>query len=272
MCGRFTLTVASYADLAASLGVQAGVWAQPLAATGAAYRPRYNIAPTDPAWVVRMSRGIRELVTADWGLIPRWARTPMQAGRPINARAESIASKPTFREAFERRRCLVVADGFFEWEKVGKQRKPVWFRPAAGGLLLMGGLWEEWGDRVSGRVVRSFSIVTTAANADVSFLHDRMPLVIADEASIATWLSPPQGDQQPGSDDQIRTLLRPAPAGALSATRVSQRVNSVKNDDAAVLEPPADDPPLEPEQRATGTLSLFAGEAPAPKRRARAKR
>jgi len=271
MCGRFTLTVPSYEDLAATLGVQAGVWAAPLggplAEVGASYRPRYNIAPTDPAWVVRMSLGIRELVSANWGLIPRWSKTPMQAGRPINARAESLTSKPMFREAFERRRCLVVADGFFEWEKIGKQRNPLWFQPSSGGLLLMGGLWDEWGDRETGRVVRSFSIVTTSANEDVSFLHDRMPIMLGDEASIATWLSVPANEDDGGAiTDNVRALLRPAPAGSLQAKRVSRRVNSVKNDDPSVLEPP------EVDEKESGTLPLFAP-APSPsKARSRARR
>ena len=150
MCGRFTLTIPSYEDLAAALGVDPAPGAADL------FRPRYNIAPTDSTWVVRLgAERQRELALLEWGLVPRWSKTLMQAGRPINARAETLEKKPVFRESLERRRCVVASDGFFEWDKSGPVKQPLWFRPANGGLLLLGGLWDSW--RAEGvRIVPSY--------------------------------------------------------------------------------------------------------------------
>lgn len=260
MCGRFTLTIPSYEELADALGVVA---ADPAAA--AAYRPRYNVAPSDPAWIVRMRDGVRELSQSEWGLIPRWSKSAKQAGRPINARAETLQSRPLFRESFERRRCAVASDGFLEWEKTPAGPVPYWFRPSAGGLLLLGGLWDRWFDAAREREVSTFAIVTTEASDDVAATHDRMPLVLTPD-TLETWLTV----TAPGAE--VLRLLRPAPRGALGKTRVSRRVGSVKNDDPECLLPgDGDDAPPRVERprrrRAAAeprSLSLFELEREGP--------
>ncbi len=228
MCGRFTLTIPTYEDLASALGVEAVPGGADL------YRPRYNVAPTDPAWVIRVGpERNRELALLEWGLVPRWSKSLMQAGRPINARAESIASKPVFRDAVARRRCLVVSDGFYEWDKSGPVKQPLWFRPAGGGVLLMGGVWDSWrGD--DGVRRQTFAIVTTAPNRDVERVHDRMPLVLSG-ADAEAWLVTVPKDAPASLTDDVRALIRPAPDGALVPTPVSTRVGNVKNDDPSVL-------------------------------------
>ena len=262
MCGRFTLIEPSYEDLAETLGVTFD------SSQAAAYRPRYNIAPTDPHWVMHMESGVRELMSASWGLVPWWSKTRNDARRPINARSETIKRSPVFREAFERRRCVVVADGFYEWtpppEGMKAPKQPIWFRPANGGLLLMAGLWESWKDPASGERSRSFTIVTRGANSDMDGVHDRMPVVIKPE-DLPTWLGVPQkGDEKP-VDAEVIELLGPAKEGALSRVKVSTRVNSVKNDDPLCIASPEDVPwvppekkPRAPKKQPSAALPLFA--------------
>ena len=230
MCGRFTLTIPTYEDLASALGVEAVPGGAEL------YRPRYNIAPTDPAWVVRIgTERNRELALLEWGIVPRWSKTLMQAGRPINARAESVASKPVFRDSLARRRCLVVSDGFYEWDKAGPVKQPLWFRPASGGILFMGGIWDSWrGD--DGVRRQTFTIVTTAPSRDVERVHDRMPLIVSANDADA-WLAYVPKDTPATLGDDVRALIRPAPDGTLVPTAVSTRVGNVKNDDPSVLVP-----------------------------------
>jgi len=178
--------------------------------------------------------------------VPRWSKSKTQAGRPINARAETLETRPVFRDAFAQRRCVVAADGFFEWAKTDGGRVPYWFRPSQGRLLYMAGLWDHWVDDATKEKMCSFSIVTTDANEDVEALHDRMPLILkADQ--IDAWI---EGDRE-----TAKSLLKPSPAGTLERTRVSSRVNSVKNDDPACL--------LEGEE---------ADVAPKPARRSKAKK
>lgn len=261
MCGRFTLVEPSYEELAETLGVAFD------SAQAAAYKPRYNIAPTDPHWVMHMEGGVRELMSASWGLVPWWSKTRNDARRPINARSESMKRSPVFREAFERRRCVVVADGFYEWVAPpagSKQPKqPIWFRPTNGGLLLMAGLWESWKDPATGERSQSFTIVTRGANSDMDGVHDRMPVVIAPD-DLPTWLDvPPRGEEREVPAPVIQ-LLGPAKEGALSRTRVSTRVNSVKNDDPLCIASPEDVPWVPPEKKPraakkapAAALSLF---------------
>ena len=262
MCGRFTLIEPSYEDLAETLSVTFD------SSQAAAYRPRYNIAPTDPHWVMHMESGVRELIRASWGLVPWWSKSRNDARRPINARSETIKRSPVFREAFERRRCVVVADGFYEWtpppEGMKAPKQPIWFRPANGGLLLMAGLWESWQDPASGERSRSFTIVTRGANSDMDGVHDRMPVVIKPE-DLPTWLGVPQkGDEKP-VDAEVIELLGPAKEGALSRVKVSTRVNSVKNDDPLCIASPEDVPwvppekkPRAPKKQPSAALPLFA--------------
>jgi len=192
--------------------------------------PRYNIAPTQEAPVVRLGEGgRRELIQMRWGLVPSWAKDLSMGARCINARAESVAEKPAFRDAFRRRRCLVPTDGFFEWEKRGKIRQPWRIGPAEGGLMALAGLWERW-RAPDGGVVRSYAVITTAANYLVTPLHDRMPVVVAPE-EFAAWLDP---ETPP---ERLRESLRPFPSERMSAYPVSRRLNDVRNDDPDCIVP-----------------------------------
>ena len=192
--------------------------------------PRYNIAPTQDAPVVRLDKeGRRELIMMRWGLVPLWAKDLSMGARCINARAESAADRPAFRDAFERRRCLVPTDGFFEWEKKGKVKQPWRIGPAEDGLMALAGLWERW-RAPDGGVVRTYAVVTTEANELVAPLHDRMPAVIPPD-EFGAWLDP----DTPA--ERLREMLRPYPAERMKAYPVSRRLNDVRNDDAGCIEP-----------------------------------
>ncbi len=197
--------------------------------------PRYNIAPTQDAPVVRRARdGRRTLSMMRWGLVPFWAKDVKIGAKMINARAETVPTLPAFREAFEARRCLVPADGFYEWKKDGKARRPFRIGIGDGGPFAFAGLWERWrgpqGNAVGGEIVRSFTIITTEANTAVAPVHSRMP-VILDPQDYAIWLSPD------AAGEDLLGLLRPCPAEQLVLYEVSDRVNSHVNDDAACIEP-----------------------------------
>lgn len=220
MCGRFTLTRQEAEELAAELGVPIDSLPN--------YRPRYNIAPTDDHWIVRTKYEDRELLPAKWGLVNSWAKDAKRAAAQINARAETLATRGAFKEAFAKRRCVVPADGFFEWAGPKTARQPVWFHKPDKGLILFAGLYEYW-KRAEDDFLRSFTIVTTDANTTVEPIHDRMPVILSDEAADAWMLAGTK------ADDALE-LLVPAPDGLLVATHVSPRANSVKNDDAGVLE------------------------------------
>lgn len=215
MCGRFTLTTADLAALARA-------WAAEVdAALAARWRPRFNVAPGDAHPVLRARRGALRLEAAAFGLAG-------PGGRPLlNARVETAAGRPAFREAWAGRRAAVPADGFYEWEGPASDRRPSWLHPRAGGTLLLAALWGEAPGGGPG-----FTLLTTAASADVARLHDRMPLLVP-PALLDAWLA----DGPPPA--------LPAPrAGLLAARPVSPRVNSPANDDAACLAPPP-----EPRQR-----------------------
>ncbi len=257
MCGRFTLTVPTAADLVAGLGLgELG----DAAALEAAHRPRYNVAPRQRAWIVRMRSGMAELVQAEWGLVPRWSKTLDHAGRPINARAETIEDKPSFRVPIARQRCLVVSDGFYEWQSSPEGKRPLWFRPSGGGLLRMGGVFDTWIEVESASRRLSFAVVTTEAGPDVADVHDRMPVVIG-ERDVETWLTTPPLEAPAPVTDEVRALMRPLPSGALVRSFVSRRVGSVRNDDASVL---VDD------DAAEGTAPRGTTSTPAARRRRRA--
>jgi putative SOS response-associated peptidase YedK len=192
--------------------------------------PRYNIAPTQDAPVVRLDQQARrELILMRWGLVPLWAKDLSMGARCINARAESVAQKPAFRDAFQHRRCLVPTDGFFEWEKKGKVRQPWRIAPVEGGLMALAGLWERW-RAPDGGVVRTFAIITTEANELIAPLHERMPAVLQPE-EFGGWLDP----GTPG--ERLRQMLRPYPSARTKAYPVSPRVNNVRNDDPGCIEP-----------------------------------
>lgn len=223
MCGRFTLTYRERQELAGELGV-------PIEQIPPDYTPRYNIAPTDPHLVMRMRYEERAVLPAKWGLVNSWAKDASRAAKQINARAESLRTASAFRDAFSKRRCVVPADGFFEWQGTGAAKQPLWFHREDGGLIYFAGLYESWQPQPE-QWQRTFTIITTEPNALVSPIHNRMPVVLPDDA-IDGWLDPNEEDL-----DRLSRFLRPAAEDALVMRYVSPRVNSVKNDDASLLEP-----------------------------------
>jgi len=222
MCGRFGQK-ASSAELAAAFE--------------AAWRceeprlPRFNIAPTQQVPILLSHEGNRVLDVFRWGLIPSWARDASIGNKMINARAESVLeNKPAFRAAFQRRRCLVPASGFYEWMKAGKMKVPQWIHAADGAPLTLAGLWEIWRPRPDTEPVLTFTIVTTTPNADVSAIHDRMPVIVAPDDRDA-WLDA----ATPPAD--LAALLRPAPDGLLRSHAVSTAVNRPTCDGPDLIEP-----------------------------------
>jgi putative SOS response-associated peptidase YedK len=219
MCGRFGVTMRGD-ELAAALGA---AWrGEPLP------RPRYNVAPTQHAPVLFAREGERVLEMTRWGLIPSWARDPSIGGKMINARAETVAEKPSYRTAFRKRRCLVPMSGFFEWKREGKAKVPHWIHGRGGEVVTVAGLWERW-HPADAEAVTTFTVLTTAANAFMSALHDRMPVIIP-PAARARWLA---ADVEPAD---LAGLLTGAPEDALDAHPVSTRVNAPTHDDASCIE------------------------------------
>jgi putative SOS response-associated peptidase YedK len=208
---------------------------------------RYNVAPQQTVGVVRRADagkgGERFLDGYRWGLVPFWAKEPGIGNKMINARAETLAEKPSFRNALTRRRCLIPADGFYEWDKLGGTRQPSHFRRRDGGLFAFAGLWEEWRDPAAGDdapPLRTCTIITTTPNETVGRVHDRMPVILLPEDE-AFWL-----DAEVRRPDDLLPLLAPYPDELMDAYPVSRRVNSPAADDSDLLAPlsgaaPADD-------------------------------
>lgn len=234
MCSRYLL-IRGRESLARSLGLKKFPEG----------KPRYNVAPTQRMPVVRRDEaGERTVAELRWGLIPGWSRGPAQQASVLtNARAETVADKPAFREAFQRRRCLVPADGFYEWRKRGDRRWPFLFARADGEPAVFAGLWERW-CADGAEPLESFTIVTTAPNALVGELHDRMPVLLPAEAQEA-WLAP---RTKPA---ELAALLVAFPAEAMARRAVHPRVNVSSYDAPDVLEAPPVEPP-EPEQLGLG--------------------
>lgn len=221
MCGRFTLTESGQV-LMEELGL---TWIPE------DFRPRYNIAPSQLILAARDGDEGRKAAMLKWGLVPSWAKDPSIGNKMINARSETVGEKPSFRRAFDRRRCIIPADGFYEWRKEGKTKIPVRFRLRDGRPFAFAGLWEAWrppgGD---GEPLFTCTILTTTANELVQPVHDRMPVILSQE-SLDLWLDrdvPGQG---------VTSLLRPYPAEEMEAYEVSTRVNSVVNDDPECIRP-----------------------------------
>lgn len=196
---------------------------------------RYNIAPGQPVAVIRAEGSRRVCALHSWGLIPAWAKDPSIGNRLINARAETIAEKPAFRGAFRARRCLIPADGFYEWSGTEPPKQPVHVARTDGALFALAGLWESW-ISPDGEEIRSCTIVTTVANAVVRPIHQRMP-VIVDPQAYAPWLETEGGDLQ-----AMRALLAPCPETWLSAWTVGIMVNDVRNDGPECVLPAAPAP------------------------------
>jgi putative SOS response-associated peptidase YedK len=222
MCGRYRLSrrkqlVEEYFDAASD----AEDWS-----------PRYNVAPTQAVPVILQNpkEPVRELSLMRWGLIPSWAKDPSAAASMINARSETATTKPGFRDAMKSRRCLIPADGFYEWMRTGKAKQPYCFEVGEGELFTFAGIWDRWKDP-SGGWVKSCSILTTTSNAVTSTVHDRMP-VILDPDSHDLWLDPGMTNVAAASE-----LLKPYEARTMQCYPVSSRVNHVANDDEECCKP-----------------------------------
>ncbi len=194
----------------------------------------WNVAPTDSLPIVRYDAraGERSLDLMRWGLVPYWSKDIKIGYSTINAKAEGIDTRPAFREPFQRRRCLVPLDSFYEWQKIGNERQPYAVALSDRRLMAMAGLWDNWRSP-AGERLRSFTIVTTTPNALLAPLHDRMPVILDPEAW-PLWLGEATADP-----DKLKALLAPYPAEKMAAWPVSKRVGNVKNNDPSLLEPVA---------------------------------
>ena len=208
MCGRYTDTKRDKAFL-----VRMGI-----AQAEIDFVPRYNLAPTQTATVVACnSEGQPELRRSRWGLIPFWAKDEKIGNSLVNARAEGIATKPAFRTSFRKRRCVVLADGFFEWQKVPGGKQPIYIHLKEGRPFVFGGLWDRWND------LETFTIITVGPNELMSSIHDRMPLILPEEA-VERWLDPKT------PEEQVSGLLQPYAAAEMDCFPVSPIVNTPKVD------------------------------------------
>ena len=223
MCGRYVLK-SSPQRLREVFGIEG-----PDTAHSETWRPHYNLAPQQDAPVVRCLEGQRRLDLLRWGLLPAWAKDPALGSRLINARSETVADKPAFRSAFKSRRCIVPADGFYEWQQQPAGKQPFYIHRQNGELLAMAGLWEQW-TSPSGEQVPTFSILTMAANAWMQPLHERMPVILEGDA-LDAWLDPAT---QPS---QLQALFRPLPLDALTAYPVTRAMGNVRHDRPDNLDP-----------------------------------
>jgi putative SOS response-associated peptidase YedK len=221
MCGRFTLTTdpGQLQESFPWLSIPNGI------------TPRYNIAPTQPVAVVP-NDGKNRLDFFNWGLIPSWAKDPSIGNKMINARAETLQEKPSFRSAFRRRRCLILADGFFEWRQDAgaKSKTPMYIRLKSERPFALAGLWERW-DSPDGSKILSCTIITTEPNALMQPIHNRMPVILP-ESAYPAWLAP--GEADPAA---LQPLLAPFSAEAMLAYPISRLVNSPENDIPEVIRP-----------------------------------
>jgi putative SOS response-associated peptidase YedK len=215
MCGRYVLKRKDLEALMAQLGVK----------DPREFVSRYNIAPSTMIPAIRPNAGDihREAVALQWGLVPWWSKDPKSGAKLANARSEGIAAKPAFREALRKRRCVVPASGFYEWQTMGRLKQPWFFQLRDEAPFLFAGLWEQWRS-ADGVELQTCSLITTAANEVVSPLHDRMPVILRG-ATIDTWLDPTVTEPA-----QLEPLLAPLPGADLKATPVSPLVNSVRNE------------------------------------------
>lgn len=209
MCGRFTLSQSAEAIALAFQIPQVQL------------QPSYNIAPTQAVAAVLRNDEQRQFQQLRWGLIPSWAKDPGMGARLINARSETVAEKPAFRSAFRHRRCLVVADGFYEWQRQERKKQPFYFRLQDGQPFAFAGLWESWRSP-DDEEIDSCTILTTEANDLLRPIHDRMP-VILDSQAYDIWLDPKQ------DPEQLQQLLRPYKAEAMTSYAVSTKVNNPSN-------------------------------------------
>ncbi len=221
MCGRFTAKM-TWAEIVALYRLTRDRPPHNLP-------PHYNVCPTDPIDVVTEEEGKRDFVRMRWGLIPRWWPKPLKElkAATFNARAETVETKPFFRDAFKRTRCLIPASGYYEWQATPGGKQPWYFTRANGGLLTFAGLWDEWKDRSTGETLRSCTMIITEPNDFVAEVHDRMPVVL-EPSDFGSWVY-----------DGGTALLKPAANDLLQRWPVSKRVNSSKapDDDPTLIEP-----------------------------------
>lgn len=223
MCGRFTVQVAT-SGVAAAFGVS-----ETVRDSG----PSYNVAPGQPVPVIVERGGVRRLDAFRWGLVPPWAKDLSIGDRLINARAETLAEKPSFRKAFAQRRCLILSDGFFEWKADGRSKKPYHITLERGGVFAFAGLWERWISQEDPGEIYSCTIITVEANEFMRSLHSRMPVILEPEAQ-GPWLDEKNRDTQ-----ALQKLLVPYP-GPMKAVPVSTLVNSPRNNSPDCLLPLGD--------------------------------
>jgi putative SOS response-associated peptidase YedK len=219
MCGRYVIT-SSPAAIRALFGYP----------ELPNFPARYNVAPTQPIPVVRLHEGKRQFALTRWGLIPSWVKDPKAFSLLINARSESVIDRPAFRNAMRRRRCLIPADGFYEWKEVGARKQPYFVRLRDGGPFAFAGLWETW-TGPNGEEIDTAAIVTTNANQTLSAIHDRMPVILSPEA-FDFWLDCTSVDAKTAA-----AVLLPARDDLLEAYEISPAVNRVANDSAALIAP-----------------------------------
>lgn len=234
MCGRFGM-LHTWTDMFESYN---------LISPALNLQPRFNIAPTQPVFAITASSegGGNTATHFQWGLVPSWAKEISIGAKMINARAETVAEKPAFRAAFRRRRCLIPASGFYEWQKPpseigsGGPKQPFWIAAADGGLLSFAGLWETWMSP-AGDEIQTCAIITTTANDALAPIHARMPVILA-PADFDAWLAVgDDGGDRGTAMTVVQGMLRPAPTEATTAWPVSTRVNNVRNDDPSLVEP-----------------------------------
>jgi putative SOS response-associated peptidase YedK len=225
VCGRYTLT-GPLSNLVDSFEVPPPHFD---------YVPRFNIAPTQDAPVVAADAVGRRMGLLRWGLVPFWAKDPSMGSRMINARSETVAEKPAFRTAFRRRRCLVPADGFFEWKVIEegtgatKTKVPYWIHLPEREVVGFAGLWESW-EHTEEDPLHTFTILTTEASESIRHIHPRMPVILS-SSDYDSWLSPDS------SEAELQALLRPYPPSELLSYPVSTLVNSPMNDEPGCIEP-----------------------------------
>jgi putative SOS response-associated peptidase YedK len=193
------------------------------------FPPRYNVAPTQPIPIVRMTDGGRHFALVRWGLIPPWVKDPRTFSLLINARAESVNEKPAFKNAMKRRRCLIPADGFYEWKSEGGSKRPFVARPNGGSLMAFAGLWETW-TGPNGEELETAAIITTEANKEMGAVHHRAPVIVPPE-QFDFWLDCANVNEQ-----EAASLFVPAPDGSMEVYEISTAVNRVANDAPQLLE------------------------------------
>jgi putative SOS response-associated peptidase YedK len=216
MCGRYALHAHPQV-----IALQFGLASLP------EMKARYNIAPASQVLVVCAGETAPLAASVRWGLVPRWAKDPAIGAKLNNARAETVAEKPSFRDAFRRRRCLIPASGFYEWKTEAGRKQPYYVHPAYGELFALGGLWETW--RGAEGLLETCAVITTAANATMRPIHDRMPVLVA-QRDYARWLDCARGND-------VRDLLRPCESAAIAVRRVGRAVSDARNEGEKLIEP-----------------------------------